>query len=229
MLETFDSRRRTTQAQRGLAENPVEAKLKLVVSNKHPLKGVTLPQVEQNSRSRKSFFATEVRFKGPCLYRMAIQDPSHYVAVNLILEIKEALDEFDQGSVICYFPKISDEILQELTRQDNNLYSIIMIQFQMKILERLLLFCATHNATTLVIFANDQNDDLGIYQDFLAYQDHLFVPNSEMTELVIAADQGAYRSWMDFMHRVTVELRQMLWNEQYSSSTIKKYLKSRPL
>lgn len=174
-------------------------------------------------------FTAEVGVKGPGLYEMALQEPSNYLRCNLLLEVEESDQEYEGRTVICYFPTLSVEELFDFIEEDETLYSVLMIQFLIKILEQLFLFCATHYASTLIIFAdNEQADDLGIYQDFLAHKDQALT-SGEKTEMIIPANRETFDAWVNFMGEITVDSRRTLWRNQGSSPIIKRYLKNHSL
>lgn len=201
--------------------------LKLVVSNCDPLP--IEPTNTKNQHVSSSLIAN-VHLRGPYLYEMTIEDPSHYLECDLILEVEEAHDEFESARVICHFPNISNEKLDDLVEGDETLLGMILVQFQMKILEQLLLFCATHYASKLVIFVDDaQADELEIYRDFLAYEDQTITPQGEKTEMIIPADREAFDQWIDFMEDVTIKFRQTLWREQKNNLAIRQYLERHSL
>lgn len=200
------------------------SKLKLVVSNRMPVKEADSPSQPVTS---KAGFAAEVRNRGPYLYEMAIQDPSHGLECNLILEIEEAC-EAESGTVICHFPIIAGEQLKDLVEEDETLYGMIMVQFQMKVLEQLLLFCANHYASRLIIYTDDeQAEELGIYEDFLVHQDQTLTAQGEKTEMLIPVNPEIFAAWLNFMTEATIKFGQELWREQRSNSVIRNYLKSR--
>jgi hypothetical protein len=202
--------------------------LKLVVSNPDPVRTAP-PQETPASKDENipSSFMAVVRVKGPYLYEMTIQDPFHHLKCNLILEVEEVLDETDSGSVICHFPAISDEGLNRFVEEDDTLYGMFMIQFQIRILEQLFLFCATHYASELVIFVDDdQAEALGVYQDFLTYKDQTLTHKGEKTEMVIPADRETFDAWIDFMDEINRKFQQSLWCEQKTNPAIKRYLKN---
>lgn len=184
------------------------------------------PQETASNNVRASFSA-EVHVKGPYLYEMILQDPPHYLACDLILEIEENNQGYEERTVICHFPTLSNEELSDFVEGDEALRDMIMVQFQMKILEQLLLFCASHYASTLVIFADDaQADDLGVYHDFLTYEDQTLTSKDEKTEMVIPADRETFYAWIDFMDDINRKFQQSLWRDQRSNPTIRQYLKS---
>lgn len=198
-------------------------RLKLVVSNPEPLQETLLSQ-KPNFNVRASFTA-EVRVKGPYLYEMMLRDPSCYLACNLCLEVEESNRECESRAVICYFPTLSDRELNNFIEEDDILHGALIAQFKMKILEQLFLFCATHHASTLIIFADDtQADDLSIYQDFLAY-DQKLTSQGKKTEMVILTNQETFEAWVDFMQKATVNFHQTLWREQGTNPAIRRYLK----
>lgn len=202
--------------------------LKLIVSNAEPSsKALSQPIISPN---RCAPFTSEVWLKGPCLYLMMVQDPSHYLSCELVLEVEESQQECGGGTVICHFPNIEVEQLRNFICEDETLYGIIMIQFQMKVLEQLLLFCATHYASKLIIYAdNAQADEFEIYRDFLSYEGQILTQNGEQTEMIIPADPQTFDNWIDFMNDVTLKFRQTLWQDQRTNLTIKHYLKIHPL
>jgi hypothetical protein len=179
--------------------------------------------------SSRSPFTSEIQMQGPCLYTMVIQDPSHFLNCELVLEIEKNQDESDSNVVICHFPKISDEILNAFVWEDDTLYAIVMIQFQLKILKQLFLFCATHFASTLIIYSDDdQAEDLEIYRDFLAYEDLDYIPKGDITEMVIPTNINAYEVFSEFMDIITLKFKQSLWQYQRINPAFNHYLKFHP-
>ena len=200
-----------------------------------------LPAANKNTNTKNPFTA-EVHERGLNIYAMEVQDPAHFLACELHLEIQEeGLEKKRPGEelsqealhlrdIICHFPKIADAQLKELVWEDVTLYGIIMVIFQMNILKQLLLFCAAHNASNLVIFADDaEAGELGIYRDFLYHKVQTSKPNGDNTEMIIPADRETFDAWMDFMEDVTIRFRQILWTGQKTNPAIHHYLKSRPL
>lgn len=195
------------------------------------------PNQNVNSNQGPSF-TSEVYRRGPYLYGMVIRDAKHFLACDLTLEIhdKEPESEFYKDEpnggvlasreIICHFPHIGDKRFQELIENDETLHGILMVVFQMRILEQLLLFCATHQAATLVIFADDaQAEELEIYRDFLVSREEVLTPAGEKTEMILPADRKTFDAWIDFMGDITTQFRQTLWQAQKTNPAIKKYLK----
>jgi len=231
MLELIDDQPIKAHYNALVFSEKTNASLELVVSNSNPLQEPSSSQTTRSNSHVNPSFTAEVHVRGPNLYSLLARDPSHYLECELILETeaKEA-DSFEAVAVICHFPNISDEKLQDLIWLDDTLYGIIMIQFQIKLLEQLLLFCATHYASKLIIFADDvQADALGVYQDFLTYKDQTLIYKGEKTEMVIPADRATFDAWIDFMEKITIDFRQTLWREQRSNPIIRQYLKNHPI
>lgn len=191
--------------------------LKLVVSNPDPM------LIKGASKLTDSGLMATVCANGPNIYEMALEDPRHPLKCDLLLEI-------DPQRVICHFPLICGEELNTLVEEDETLYGIIMIQFQMKILEQLLLFCSNHDASHLVVYTDDdQAICLDIYEDFLTSKDQVLTPGGEKTKMIIAADMVTFDSWIDYMAEVNLKFRQTLWQDQRFNLAIKRYLKTYPL
>lgn len=200
----------------------VNQKLKLVISNSSP---ASSQKLTISNSSEPSCFTEEVRPRGPNLYEMHLKDPTYGLKCDLILEVEESLDKVDSSSVVCYFPNIDQSALNGFVEEDETLFGLLMIQFQMRILEQLFLFCANHYASNLVIFVDDaQADELGIYQDFLAYKDETITSEGEKTELIIPADRETFDQWIDFMEEVDQKSKQTLWREQRNSPLVRHYL-----
>lgn len=232
MLELIDDQSIKAQYKTLVSSEKTNATLELVVSNSNPIQESPSSQTTRSNIRGKPSFMAEVHRRGPNLYSLLACDPSHHLECELILETEEKKDpdSLELVAVICHFPNISDEKLQDHIWLDDTLYGIIMIQFQIKILEQLLLFCATHYASKLIIFADDvQADALGVYQDFLTYKDQTLTYKGEKTEMVIPADRATFDAWIDFMEKITIDFRQTLWREQRSNPIIRQYLKNHPL
>lgn len=174
-------------------------------------------------------FNAKVHFKGPNLYVMEVNDASHYLACDLTLEVELDRDKTEPGTVVCHFPEILDEQLNTFIWEDDTLYAITMIQFQMRILKELLEFCINHYAAKLVIYLDDeQAEDFGIYQDFLVYDDQIQDQDSGITKMIIPVDSDIYCDWIDFMDQAMLRFQQTLWQNQRKNPAIRHYLISHP-
>lgn len=201
--------------------------LRLIVSNSEPSsKPVFQPLSPPIDRAS---FSSDVKLKGPNLHVMTVQDPGHYMNGELVLEVEESQCEYGNGSVICHFPSFDTQELNNFICEDETLYGIIMIQFQMKIMEQLLLFCATHYASKLVIFADDiLADEFEIYREFLSSRESTLAQNEKAEELTIPSNSQIYDEWIEFMDDVTLKFRQTLWQDQRTNPIVRQYLKIYP-
>lgn len=205
----------------------VNQKLKLVISNSGPL--LSEKPTISNSQAAPCF-TVDVCLRGSNLYDMVLQDSLYCLKCDLILEVEESLDEFSSSTVICHFPIIKGEQLKDFVEEDEILFGMFMIQFQMKILEHVLLFCASHYASKLLIFVDDaQADELEIYRDFLSHEDQTITSHGEKTEMVIPADRETFDQWVDFMEEVNIKFQQTLWREQKNNPIIRQYLENHSL
>jgi len=204
--------------------------LKLIISQTDSkTKILSFPNELVKMHSQKGF-STSVQPKGPFLYIMTAQDPSHYLFCDIVLEVVKNPRNGDTTAVICHFPEISDEELYSFIDEEDTLFGILMIEFHMKVLEKLFLFCTTHFASSLVIYTDDTSaGGLEIYREFLACDDQIHRQDDDLTEIVFSVNQQIYREWIDFMNIVSLKLRQSLWQGQRSSYAIRKYLKTHPL
>jgi hypothetical protein len=174
-------------------------------------------------------FNTKVHFKGPNLYVMEVRDNSHYLKCDLTLEIEFNRDKTEPGVVLCHFPQICDEQLNAFIWEDDTLYAVAMIQFQMRILKELLSFCINHYAHKLVIYLDDeQAEDFGIYDDFIVVEDQIQHHDIGLTKMTIPCNAEIFGDWLDFMNDATVRLQQTLWQNQRKNPAIRHYLTSHP-
>jgi hypothetical protein len=130
---------------------------------------------------------------------------------------------------VCHFRVILNEASRFLD-EDEGLYGIIMLRFQMRVLEQLFMFSINHNASQLTIYMDDdQAEGFGIYDDFLSRYDETLTENGKQTEMVIPADQKTFDRWLGFMTEMNLKFEQDLWRGQRTNPAIRDYLKSRSL
>lgn len=205
--------------------------LRLVVSNPEPVEKPFRPFLL--SRPTEGFSAelktVSVKGKPFTLYKMTIKDPSHYLECSLTLEVQENLNNDEEGKVICRFSPLNDDPLNDLVMKDETLFGLILVQFQMKVMEQLLLFCSDRCASQLTIYITDeQAEKFGIYEDFLIHQKQIQTTFGKQTEMVMPADQEAFDAWVNFMDKTSRDFRQTLWKDQRGNPVIQFYLKSDP-
>ena len=203
--------------------------LKLVSSNPEPNTQSYIQPQKIAQPNERAPFGSEVLLKGRNLYLIRAQDFSHYLECDLILEVEEGQHENETNRVICHFPKIEDEQMSNFISDDETLYDIIMLEFQMRIFKQLLVFCTAHYAATLTIYTDDaQADSLIIYRDVLNFENQTLAQNGDSTEIIIPLNQYTVDIFVNFMNQVTLELQQTLWQGQRINSLIRHYLKSHP-
>ena len=225
--------------------------LKLVVSSSSPPQ--EQPSIDYSNLAGLAPFKAHIEAKGQNLYSLNVQDASHFIGCTLPLSVKEAEDEHKTSSVTCYFPKIDDNRLYEFTQNDETLYGILIIRFQMNILEQLLLFCADHHADSLFIMAAEkQVEELEIYRGFVLTSEEIMVPQDKipgnssplnegikngnkksnkvkMIKMLISASHKNYDAWLDHAEKTNFRFTQTLWNDQRANPVIQSYLKTHSL
>lgn len=168
------------------------------------------------------------------LYTFIAQDHVHKLTFEMNLERKEVFaysDEEGGGEdhlvpvIVCDFPHIDIQKLQEKVLGDQYLQGILMFQFQLKVLEQLLLFCEDKNATHFILNFNEAElDYLEIYRRFAISEEEIISERGEQTEIVISTDVETYDEVIDFMDDVDKKFRQTLWREQKANPAFQKYL-----
>ena len=116
--------------------------LRLVVSNPAPDYREKNLKVENLGTG----FRAEIQEKGHPHYTLAVYDPFHCLECEVNLEIHdyEKDGELEPETVVCHFSDIATEDLDELIGEDEALLTMILMQFQLKILKQILLFCSSH-------------------------------------------------------------------------------------
>ena len=202
--------------------------LKLVVSNQSPIQKENSPKITISDTG----FAAEVRMRSPYHYALVARDDFHGLSYELNMKIQEHNDgeELEARSAICHFPNILAEELDEFVEGDQMLYGMIIIQFQIKILKKILLFCATHNILNLIIYADETFEGyaLVIYQSLAIYEDKFPSGAGEKTKISIQVNQKTSDKLAHLMDEVNHGFRQELWRNQRTNYAIKAYLKSDP-
>ena len=174
-------------------------------------------------------FAATVHSSGHNLYVMEARDTSHYLTCDLTLEIEEEHHNSGARTIVCHVPQISDELLNTYIWEDETLYAIILIQFQMKIMKELFMFCQNHYVSRLILYPDDtDSDDFGILQDFLIQEEQIHNEDDEKTKMVVPANSETFDTWIEFMNEANIRFQQTLWRNQRKNPAIRHYLISHP-
>ena len=129
--------------------------------------------------------------------------------------------------MICHFPNISDEKLNDYVWGNETLLGMILIQFQMKIMEQLLTFCENQYASSLVVYADDtEADSLGIYREFLFTDGYSLPRVVDNPKIIIPINEQTNQKWAEYRTKVDSQFRQTLWREQRLNPAIRQYLKT---
>ncbi|MCE3230996.1 MAG: hypothetical protein K0R76_1550 [Alphaproteobacteria bacterium] len=198
--------------------------LKLVISNPPPDKTLF------NTKDSNTGFAAEIQKIGHSHYALIAHDPFHHLGYRIVLELHDNQDEEGPKSVTCHFPDMVAEELNQFVGEDETLYALILIQFQMKILTQILLFCQDLNVLNLIIYANDTSEGhaLGIYDILVAYEDRIPTLAGTKTQMVIPVTRKTFNKWVDHMKQANQDFRQALWEDQRCNPSIQAYLKLDP-
>lgn len=211
--------------------------LKLVISRtpKMPsssLKAVTSSAISdsvyRSAAAKNSNFTAEVRKRSPYDFLMVARDPFHYLDCELPLTFEENQEEGKKSFLlVCRFPTICDDALVDFIEGDEDLLGIIMIQFQMQILENLFAFCTVQNVGNLIIrTTEEQFKELGIYQNFIKHVDKIPTKKGISIEMAIPVHSNSLTKCDKFMDDMTAQFRKTMWQDQSSNPAIRDYLKT---
>lgn len=211
--------------------------VKATVNNIRPLNGNSLPQgLKLKPLLLSDSFLVHIQEFSPNLHIFMAKDYTHELLCEMTLEVKElfvSLEEEGEGDgylapiVACSFPPISLQKLNEKTSFDGYLQELLMGQFQLKILECLLLFCEQKDAANLILTVNDADlDYLKFYRRFLVSEEQIPTLRGMETQIMIPIDVDTYDNVIDFMDKIDREFRCALWRGQSINPAFREYLKS---
>jgi hypothetical protein len=217
--------------------------LKLIVNNAVPLfRGLaskrSITEVAGSSTSVKTSPLFDCREIGENLYAFRGVDIVHNLALETTLEIKKSLTYSNTSEADCSFrsiiscqcPAIDTHRLDEIINGDEYLQGILVVLFQLRSLEELLLLCENKDVSSLHMNFNDINSDyLEIYRRFIVSEQEIITPEGEKTEVMISADLETYDALIDFMYELNQDFCQTLWRYQKANPAFRKYLKSHSL
>jgi hypothetical protein len=144
-------------------------------------------------------------------YTMVARDVSHYLSCALTLEVHASDYESEFGDVICHFPVIQEEYLETFLWEDELLVNMVMIQFYLKVLERLFVFCANHNALKLIVHANAREaKKLSVYEKFAVHKEEIISHHGRTKTLSFQVNTGTYDELVDTMAQIADDFRHLL-------------------
>jgi len=213
--------------------------LKLVVNNTQPL----YEKAPQGNGAKVSSLTSPLQNPHPLnfrrlsekLYAFSHHDLDHRLDCTMNVDLRESYVYTEEGATeeekylvpmaFCNFPNIDIRRLREEVSWDDYLLGSIMVQFQLKTLEQLLLFCEEKDATYLALTINDANyDDLEIYRHFATSANRVGTIDGEQTEIVIPTDVETYDEIIDFMDEFGEDFQKTLWRNQKMNPVFRKYL-----
>lgn len=200
--------------------------LRLVVSNP----GSAPRKQKFKARNPNAKFTAEIQEEGHPRYTITAYDPFHCLEceVNLEIHSNEEGEELDDGTVICHFSDIATEALDELIEEDEPLHGMILIQFQLKVLEQILLFCGDHaDALNVLLEAEDRPEGhiLAVYEELATHKDKIPTATGKKIQLIIPATLETFDKLIDLINNINQDFRQMLWEDKGYSPAIWNYLK----
>lgn len=208
------------------------------VNNVYPFRRTALPQgLEEKLVALSDSFLVHIQEFSPHLHTFMAKDYTHELLCKMTLEVKEVLvfrEEEGAGYlapvVACSLPAITLQKLNEKTGFDSYLQELLMGQFQLKILEQLLLFCEQQDAVNLMLTLNDTVNDadlnyLKFYRRFLVSEEQVTTSRGEETQIAIPTDMDTYDNVIDFMDKIDREFRCALWRGQSVNTAFRDYLK----
>ena len=209
-----------------------------IVNNVHFLNGSDFPKRgETKFVPLSETFLVHIQEFSPHLHTFMAKDYTHELLCKMTLEVKEVLVSREQAGggylapvVACSLPAINLQKLNEKTGFDSYLQELLMGQFQLKILEQLLLFCEQQDAVNLMLTLNDTVNDadldyLKFYRRFLVSEEQVTTSRGEETQIIIPTDADTYDNVIDFMDKIDREFRCALWRGQSVNTTFRDYLK----
>lgn len=172
------------------------------------------------------------------IFRSNFHDQPNQLTCTMTLELLEcfvpdsasAAGGIFELSLSSDFPSIDIQRLCQIVSWDEYLYAMLLIQFQLNILEQLLLFCEKVNATHLILNLNETNQDyLEIYERFVCSQAKRVSPRGSYVSICIPTDANTYDALLDFMDDIQIKFKQTLWQEQKHKPIYRQFIKTQAL
>jgi len=213
--------------------------LKLVISNSDLIsKDSLFKQVEKIDYNLEASPIGTLLFDcmkiASSLYIFRARDFDHNLVCEMSLELTEdfavSRDDIEEEKyfnpiMTCNFASIDVSRFNEKICWDAYLQGIIMVQFQLKILEKLLLFCEEKDVAQLVLTISNVNyDNLEIYRHFSFTKEQVIDVGEDQTKIIIPTDPQSYDEVIELMDKVDEDFRQTLWRNQKANPTFRKYL-----
>jgi len=108
--------------------------------------------------------------------------------------------------------------------EDKSLLDMIMVQFYLKILEQLFVFCANHNALKLVIYVDPfEAANLDVYNRFVVDAEQVLTRRGRKEAFVMPTDAATYGRLIDYMEQVGTDFRHTMLQD--SNPVVQQYLK----
>lgn len=209
--------------------------LKLIVNNTNPIHKNALSQGLEAKPTpalspHQNRFIVDFQGLSQNLFVFRAQDFDHDLTCEMTLELSEGFaiseeEEYFVPIMTCNFPSIDVSRFNEKVCFDEYLQGILMLQFQLNILEQLFLFCEEKDAVNLTLtFIETDLDYLEIYRRFFIFEEEIITARGVQTKIVIPTEAKTYDDVIDFMDDVDTDLRQTLWHGQKLNPAFRKYL-----
>ncbi len=203
----------------------------------HSLDGNALSQgLEPKLVPSSNSFLVHIQEFSQNLHVFTAKDYAHELLCQMVLEVKEILlpmNEREEKStnlapvVACNFPSINLEKLNEKKIFGTHIQGMLMCQFQLKVLEQLLLFCDKQGATNLILMIKDKNlAYLKTYSRFTISEKQVITPKGQYMQIVIPKNAGIYNKVLGSMEQLDKQFRYTLWRRQRYNPAIRGYLRS---
>jgi hypothetical protein len=217
--------------------------LRLVSHNTNSQCTRTFPQNEKtatssftsNSSPSLLFDFQEI---SPGIWKARFLDTLYELRSEITLVISDSLiasktpntEDYFQRILVADYPAIQEHKLAEKVNWDKYLQEIIKIQFQLEVLEQLLLFCEKFDAGFLIFnFDNANLDYLEIYRPFIVSEEETITSLGERTEITIPTDIETYDALIEFIYEINQDFCHTLWRYQKTNPAFRNYLKSHSL
>lgn len=214
--------------------------LKLIVNNATSSDEKVLPHKTENySIPPQNSFFYDLQELSSNLYVLRAKDFHHELTCEITLELTDSFfssneENSEEGYIApvitCNFPPIDVQQLNQKICWDEYLHGIIMFQFQLKILEQLLLLCQKKDVAYIILTIPNTNlDYLEIYRRFIISEEQVLIARVDQTQIVIPTDVKTYNEIIALMGEVDDNLHKTLWRGQSANPIFRKYLKENAL
>jgi hypothetical protein len=192
----------------------------------------------QSVKSEKNPFYADFVDISTDLYGGMFHDSVHGLKHSVILDLRmywasfqpDFNDKITLPAMACEFLPVDATGMAEKIMPDDYIYHAVFIQFQLQMLEKILLFSREKEAASLVlVFNRNTRDNIEIYREYITLEQDVITPSGQEIHAYIPVCASLCTQVAETLGRLGQDFRQTLWRNQKINKAQQHYLHSHPL